>query len=170
MDTYTLPDGTEWKQHFLFCSCEGQCAPHTSRPLICRIYPYFPTVDVDGNVTGFEFSALMDLCYEDPAKDHPCTLVRERDEDVRQALAKAMTFLKQRPDLIFAFMVLRRLADTFRDAMGMTLDTAGDSGQFFKKFEWLVFSRKAWRKKEFIEGVMQDLQRVRDKYGRFDLD
>jgi hypothetical protein len=126
-------------------------------------------VTIDGDIIDFEHSALMDLCYQDPAVHHPCTLVREQADEIKSSLTKAFSFLQNRPDLIFSFMMLQRLASTFKEAIGMELIPTQDSTVFFRKFEWLVFSRKAWKKAEFQDGVEKDLALIRRKHGPFDL-
>ena len=168
-DVYTLADGTQWHQHFLYCQCDGQCGPHEARPLICRIYPYFPIVDLNGSVLDFEYSSLMDLCYTDPERDHPCTLVREHAEETKRSLAEGMSFIKESPELIFSFQVIHLLTETFKKAMGMTMGESEDQRKFFKKFEWMVFSRKAWTKADFIEGVERIYTDVRNQHGSLEL-
>jgi hypothetical protein len=164
VDTYTLSDGTKWHQHFLFCSCQGLCSPHQARPLICRIYPYFPIVNMDGELVDFEFSSLMDLCYTFPERDHPCTLVRERAAAVKQSLARGMSFLQDRRSLTFAYTWCSTGSrqQRSRTPWGLPGTCPRTAARSSRKFECAdLLPTNAWKKQGFVHGVEKDYQAIR---------
>jgi len=144
---YALPDGTSYTARFIKCSCAGMCVPHAARPLICRIYPYYPRVDLNGKILGFGHSALMDVLYEAPETNHPCTLVREEKERIQSELRDSLPVLLQYPEFIFVFKVLEIIERELRQHLPKRIDLLEDNDavkSFFRNFEWAVLSRKPW--------------------------
>ena len=168
--TFTLENGKSFNIYVLSCTAGGLCNPHGHRPLICRIYPYFPVLNEHGDILDFEFAALMDLFYSNPKKFHKCTLVRERDEQVKADLRKNIQPLLQDPEVIFVFMCLKALVDRLKDKMDGHIDGLDDAQmkKFINKYEWMVLSGKPWRDSAFSQQISQIYERVKKAHGNRD--
>lgn len=168
---YVLPDGSPFTAHFLRCSARGRCEPHGARPLVCRIYPYFPLVDIDGAIEGFEYGSLMDLFFPGPAT-HPCTLVRESGEEIKARLSRELAPALAHPELVFAFALARLITAALRRSLPGTFDPSAPAEErraFLRAFEWRVFSRKPWATPEFKEEVARLHAAMTRRHGRLDL-
>lgn len=152
---YVLPDGQPWDVHFLRCSAKGKCNANFVKPLVCRIYPYFPVVDLDGGIVDFEYCSLIDLFHPEVSV-HPCYIVREEghavQERLRVVLAEALVY----PEIVFAFAMFKRITDALRRALPGTFDAKAEPGErrkFLRAFQWQIYSRKPWITPEFRKEV-----------------
>ncbi|QAZ69659.1 hypothetical protein [Solidesulfovibrio carbinolicus] len=169
--TYVLPDGRPWNVDFLHCTAKGRCDGLFYKPLVCRIYPYFPLVDLDGSIRGFEYCSLMDLFHAGPDA-HPCTLARELGQAVqdglRRSLAPALCF----SEIIFAFAMFERIVTALRRAVPGVLDGEPGSegrGRFLRAYQWQVFSRKPWATPAFAEETAALYAAMTRRHGPLDL-
>lgn len=165
---YTLKNGKCLEIVYLSCDCNGLCSPHKNRPLICKIYPYFPIFDNLGKLEGFEYSSIYDLFYK--PENHPCTLVSKNKLELEEQLIKSVQILGDFVLLIFIFKVLKILANSLREYIkidDLSLLDESEKQKFFTKFEWAILSAKAWKK----EKVRDDIQNAYDElaliYGDF---
>lgn len=168
-ETYTLKNGKKLVLYFLYCECGGLCEPHCMRPLICRIYPYFPLVSLEGKILGFYPASLMDLFFS-KKQFHPCTLVRENDTEIKEQLSKSLKPLLESPLYIFAFRALELLAKALQNYLQNTcIDAlnAQEREKFLKKLEWSLLSNKAWDNAAFKEAITQEYESVAQLYGDF---
>lgn len=168
--TFTLSNGKSFSIYILSCSCGGLCNPHNARPLICRIYPYFPLVDAYGMVEGFEYSALMDLFYRDPDKNHKCTLVREQAKKVKDELTVNLQPLLSDPEVVFIFMCLKELVSRLKNKMSGFIDNLDDEGKkrFIAKYEWMILTGKPWSDKAFSARIDAIYEEVKQANGNVD--
>ncbi len=167
---YSLDNGVEISVFFLSCQCGGVCSPHAARPFICRIYPFFPIVDDTGTITGFDNAALIDMLFNNPAKNHPCTLVRTQREQIEHQLRQSLQPFTRNPEIVFFLKVLELIAVFLRKKITACVDeafAAGEERAFFKKYEWNVFSRKPWTNRDFREQVQLVYDRLDESFGVF---
>ena len=168
--TFTLNNGKSFSIYILSCSCKGLCNPHNARPLVCRIYPYFPLVNASGDIEGFEYSALMDLFYRDPDKNHKCTLVREQAQKVKNELSINLQPLLADPQVVFIFMCLKELVSRLKTKMAGFIDNLDDESKkrFIAKYEWMILTGKPWADKEFGERITAIYEEVKVANGNVD--
>ncbi|MFT6787711.1 MAG: Fe-S-cluster containining protein [Pseudoalteromonas rhizosphaerae] len=168
--TFTLSNGKSFSIYLLSCQCGGLCEPHGHRPLVCRIYPYFPIVDAFGTVIDFEYSALMDLFYRDPDNNHKCTLVREQAIKLKRELTVSMKPLLRDPEVVFIFRCLKELVDRLKEKMGGFIDTLDESQKkkFIAKYEWMILSGKPWKDPAFSKRIDTIYDEVKAAFGNED--
>ena len=144
--------------------------PHGHRPLICRIYPYFPVVDSKGNIEGFEYAALMDLFYRKPDENHKCTLVREQSVRIKNELSASLQPLLKDPEIVFLFRTLKLLVDRLKKKMDGFIDELSDEDKkrFIAKYEWMILTGKPWQDASFSAEVTQVYDEVKDCFGGVD--
>ena len=164
---FILTNGRCLTLYFLSCSCHGLCDPHTLRPLICRLYPYFPVVQADGTLDGFDYAALMDSFYQNPQQNHPCTLVREHSEPVQMQLRQDLPLLLGDPLMVFLFQLAKLWIDRFRVVLTPRLDQLDEAGksQFYRQYEWHLLSGKPWRNADFKAAVTHTYEQVKQAFG-----
>ncbi len=167
---FKLGNGKVLSIYLLSCSCGGLCSPHGARPLICRIYPYFPIVNAQGDIKDFEYAALMDLFYRKPEENHKCTLVREHAERTKKELRENLKPILQSPEIIFTFMTLHLLVNRLKEKMGEYLDDLPEDkrGRFIQKYEWMILSGKPWSDTQFSSDVTAAYEAVKAAHGGVD--
>lgn len=168
-EIYTLKNGKQLILYFLYCECGGLCQPHAMRPLICRIYPYFPLVSLEGEILGFYPASLMDLFFG-KKESHCCTLVREKDAETKEQLTQSLKALLESPLYIFAFRALEILTKTLQKHLNYAcIDTLNpqERAGFLKQLEWSLLSNKAWDNAEFKDAITQEYEAVSKRYGDF---
>jgi Fe-S-cluster containining protein len=168
--TFKLTNGKSFSIYLLSCHCGGVCEPHGHRPLICRIYPYFPIVDAHGTILDFEYAALMDLFYRDPDKNHKCTLVREQSIRIKRGLSINLKPLLRDPEVVFIFRCLKELVDRLKTKMDGYINTLDEKQlkKFIAKYEWMILSGKPWKDKAFAQRIDQIYDEVKAAFGNND--
>lgn len=168
--TFKLSNGKSFSIYLLSCNCGGVCEPHGHRPLICRIYPYFPVVDASGTVLDFEYAALMDLFYRDPDSDHKCTLVREQSKRIKQELSISLKPLLRDPEVVFVFRCLKELVDRLKLKMNGHINTLDEAQlkKFIAKYEWMILSGKPWKDAAFSQRIDTIYDEVKAAFGNKD--
>lgn len=164
---FILANGRCLSLYFLSCTCQGLCDPHSLRPLICRLYPYFPIVKADGTIEGFDYVALMDIFYQNPQQAHPCTLVRQQAEQVQAQLRRDLPLLLSDPLMVFLCQLAKAFIDRFRAVLPMRLDTLDEpaKNQFYRQYEWYLLSGKPWRTAEFQAAAVHCYAQVKQAFG-----
>lgn len=165
--TFDLANGKSFSIYLLSCKCSGLCNPHGHRPLICRIYPYFPVVSAEGTILDFEYAALMDLFYRDPDNNHKCTLVREQSRRIKQELSVNLQPFLNNPELVFVLRCLKLLVDRLKEKMNGFIDDLSEEQKkrFIAKYEFMILSGKPWKDKEFSEKIQQAYDDVKEAFG-----
>ncbi len=168
-ETYVLKNSKKLKLYFLYCECGGLCEPHSLRPLICRIYPYFPLINQKGEILGFYPASLMDLFYS-KEEAHCCTLVKENNIELKRQLTQNLKPLLEIPLFIFAFRALEILTKTLQHYLqNKHIDTLEESEKkkFFQKLEWSLLSNKAWNNGQFKDSILKEYEAIAKNFGDF---
>ncbi|EGK8010485.1 hypothetical protein HW242_07050 [Campylobacter lari] len=169
---FTLDNKKKIKIYFLKCSSKGLCHPHCIRPLICKIYPYFPIVNFDGDFLGVRECAFLDLFYKNE-KNHPCTLVRQHKQQLVHDFKQSTEFLRRQPIMIFVFMVLKYLDEAlmlyFKKSLNdkIYLDELDEKHKqkFFELYENNALTFNAWKTQEFKNNISNTYKILEQKYG-----
>lgn len=166
-EEFVLKNGKKFVLYFLSCECSGLCNPHSMRPLLCRIYPYFPRLSAKGEILGFFPAALMDLFYSSHLA-HPCTLAREHSAELEAQLRENLQILLKIPLFIFVFRAAEVLAKSLQEYLGnVQIDTLEQKNKFLHKLEWSLLSNKAWNNEKFKESIVQIYMQTAEIYGDF---
>lgn len=167
-EVFHLRNGKTFVLHFLFCECGGLCEPHALRPLICRIYPYFPLINAKGEILDFYPASLMDLFYS--PSSHPCTLIREHDKALKEKLLKNFQILLENPLFIFCFLAMELLTKTLQNYLqnpNFTAMNEEEKQRFARKLEWCLLSNKAWDNEKFKAQITKIYEEVKGIWGDF---
>jgi len=148
--------------YLLFCNEKGLCNPHQNRPLICKIYPYIPKVNLEGEVIGFNYASFMDLFYS--AKDkHNCPLVFKDEKRIQDEIIKNLPKLDAK--MIFIFILLDKVMEKLKSYFPTNIDKLNQTElkKFILKFEMLLLTGKVFKKIN-IEEIYEDVKNI---YGDF---
>ena len=148
---FPMPDGRALQVDFLHCQCNGLCDPHASRPLVCKIYPYFPRCDEDGNLTGVDACSLADIYFEGVCGQRKCAIHDPETALGDERLQAVFLALAQEP----CNLLYLRLAALIREHLRAALadfprnPAPALAGKQFAKFNMMLFSQAPWRTAAF---------------------
>ena len=148
--------------YLLKCKEKGLCNPHLNRPFICRVYPYLPVVDIDGNIIDFVYAALIDNLVN---RDfHKCPLVKE--ESIKNSLKNNLKDISFSPKMIFALNLANLLVKYLKIYIPERMENSNIK-DIVKKFEMLFLSNKIFKDKNFQLETKEIYNKVKDRYGDF---
>ncbi|AJC86759.1 hypothetical protein [Campylobacter sp. RM16704] len=178
---YELKNKKKIVVYLIKCSLNGICNPHSLRPLICKLYPYYPQVDFDGNFLGVKPCALFDIFYKHK-KNNFCTITHTAEEEFIKTFDKNTKILQQEPIMIFIFKALEYIEEALKKytykyyGKEVYLDEMNEDEKynFFAMQEINSMTLKAYKNEDFIN-KMQNLydvleQKYQDKFCKYFID
>ncbi|AXL34224.1 hypothetical protein [Campylobacter jejuni] len=168
---YNLKNNKKLVVYYVKCSLGGICNPHNLRPLICKLYPYYPKVDFDGNFLGVKPCALFDIFYKNK-KNSFCTIAHNTEEEFLNLFNKSTKILQREPIMIFIFKTLEYIEEALKkytyDYYGkeVYLDemTEDEKYEFFSMQELNSMTLEAYKNNDFINKVQNLYDILEKKY------
>jgi hypothetical protein len=154
-----------------WCPHNGRCPEHDYRPVMCRLYPYFPVVDPTGKVTALERSIPYDLFWERLEEPMPCA-IRSLSLNSINAFLQIVTYLCLDPHNIFYLMaahIYKQQIDKGVRKNGL-LEPPRDPNSFFANWEKLLLTNRLFDVDSTLNELTDLWIRLRQKYpDRFNL-
>lgn len=95
------------------CSLGGVCTIPEYRPILCKIYPYSPVINLDTKeIEDFITISLPDQAWTALEKPPICTLVKDHSKEVKEQLKPGLSELIKDPYFVFHFKAIE-LFNTF---------------------------------------------------------
>ncbi|EGK8007577.1 hypothetical protein IO395_001488 [Campylobacter lari] len=171
VNTLTLKNGKKINIYFAKCDLKGLCNPHSLRPLICKLYPYYPQVDYDGNFLGVKPCALFDIFYKD-AQKHYCTITHKKSDDFLKEFEQNTQVLRREPIMIFVFKALEVVEETLKQytydhygkAVYLEELTHEEKFDFFAFQEINSMTMQAYRNEKFISKIQDIYDNLEVRY------
>jgi len=166
-----LSNGKTVSAHMVTCSQGGRCFSWEQRPLICKIYPFVPIPDLDGNITGFEVGSVFDIMFHLAGIPSPCAVLEGDCAQLKEKMKDEIGFIFTMPYFIFYFRAFGIIADQLRKGFSENYTglPSADYPKFFREFEILYMSQKVFSKeniKNELENLYSELEK---KYGEFEI-
>ncbi|WP_257935744.1 hypothetical protein UPTC15629_1361 [Campylobacter lari] len=178
---YELKNKKKFVVYFIKCSLGGLCNPHNLRPLICKLYPYYPKVDFDGNFLGVKPCALFDIFYKHK-KNNFCTITHTAEDEFVNEFNKNTKILQQEPIMIFIFKALEYIEEALKKytyeyyGKEIYLDEMSEDEKydFFAMQELNSMTLKAYKNDDFINKIqnLYDIleQKYQDRFCKYFID
>jgi hypothetical protein len=166
-----LKNGTTASVHMMTCSQGGHCFSWEKRPLICKIYPFVPIPDLNGDVTHFEVGSVFDIMFHLAGLPSPCVPQENHAAQLQAGLKEKMGWIFKMPYFIFYFRAFEIIAQELRAGFSEQYkgSPAQDYTRFFRDFEILYMSQKLFSG-ERIKNKLEDLySSLIEKYGDFEI-
>ena len=163
--TFMLPDDTPLHVPFLHCACKGQCQPHRLRPLICRLYPYFPVCDEQGTLIGVEACSLADIFSLETSGIQKCPVFVDDILDRQNPFSQSVRALLQNPQNIFFVMTVNLLCQHLRRALRLCTNDTMQDVEKHKKFSMMLFSLSPWKTRAFADDFQALYAVLKYRYG-----
>ncbi len=140
--TVKLDSEVEFEFYTSVCGLGGICSNCDYRPLICKLYPYFPYFNIPkAQIAGYIEGSAIDQFWDELKIEHPCWLVRTKKNEVLAQIAKTESVLSH-PYVMFyltaAAEFIRTTSEAIRTHKPELLDR--DPKEFFKHWELYYLS------------------------------
>ncbi|NWH04957.1 hypothetical protein [Desulfobacter latus] len=155
-EVYEPVEGAEVRVYYAKCSCRGLCSPHEFRPFICQVYPFFPLIDAEGEIEGFEIASLLDMFHKN---ENPCYLAEKKSIKVQERVRKHLQpLIRGNPEMIFLLRAVRTITEFMKRALKETVEIRNTKNRrkFLSSFERKVFMREPWRNEEFLKRIASE--------------
>lgn len=154
------------------CSLHGLCTKPDFRPVCCKIYPFVPTVDIGtSQITGYFDGIVFDCFWKLLGLQHPCTLVREREEIVKKQKLSALNVLLSHPYTLF---YLNAVGIFMKEVeLGLSKFYSANPGlssqQLSEKWELQYLARRAFDVERTRQSIYESYQIIRQRFPGFSL-
>jgi len=158
----TFNDNKKLTLYLLKCKEHGLCSPHNNRPFICRIYPYLPKVDLEGNIEGLLYASLIDNIIE--KNYHPCPLTKQND--IKEELLNNLKDIKFTPKTILALKLAELLIIYLQKEIKEFINEK-NKALVIKKFEKIFLGNKIFKNEQFKKEANEIYMKMKKRYGEF---
>lgn len=146
------------KELFLYykhCNDDANCDIKFSRPLFCKLYPFLPVFDIDGNLLDLNYISIYDVTFSIIGQDSPCYVKNLKDKymDLWKKDNSNINLLKQ-PYTLFYIMVGNLIHDNYIETINLNeklIDLRGKD--FWKKWEKLYLAGKLINKNKLEKDI-----------------
>ena len=121
---------------------------------------------------AFAIFGILYLFYD--KFSHPCLLISDSFEEVKEQLKISVKVLLDDPLYIFAFRVCYLLCEYLKEYLKnkfgsyfITDINKGEVQEFWQKVQWLLLTRKAWRNEKFYSEVCDIYDEIANVWGEF---
>jgi hypothetical protein len=154
------------------CDRGGLCDHPDFRPLICKIYPYYPYPSPEGDVEELVLGSVFDVARWAKDGHLACPALQNEEEAVRGKAKQNYARLFEHPHLIFYFrmgwgvmqLMLEHLRAEHSDILELPLT------DYFKKWEVLYMTGKLTPAPEVVQLGRKEYEKVSRVWGDFDLE
>lgn len=149
------------------CALNGICTIRESRPLCCKLYPYLPRIHPSTfEVAGYVSGTVFDLFWDVFGKEHPCTLIRTKPDEIQRKQLPALTQLLRYPYLLFYFRAVELFLDSVADGLRAIRRTYPSLSMrdLSKKWELSYLSGTSIDVDKFRAGVLDSYQAISRKH------
>lgn len=136
------------------CRLLGKCQGVIDKPLLCKLYPMLPLLDVDGNLAEMQESSIFELTMQLQGIKTPCTVVDKRKHYLRkwQNSPESLRVLKH-PYIIFYLQAAKHFGNIYCELFKANSSLRNLTGKAF----W-----QAWEM-EYLMGNLMDGDRLAEK-------
>lgn len=167
-----LEPGHSAAVYMVRCDRGGLCDHPDFRPLICKIYPYYPLPTPEGEIENLVLGSVFDVARWARDGHLACPALQKEDEAVREKAKQNYARLFEHPHLIFYFRVgwgvmqlmLERLRSEHSGILELPLE------EYFKKWEVLYMTGKLTPAAEVAGLCRREYDKVSQVWGDFALE
>ncbi len=123
--------------YYKHCNDDSNCNIKFSRSLYCKLYPFLPVFDIDGNLTNIKYISVYDVTADIIGQKTPCYVIDLKEKYLKywQENPEKISLLKE-PYTLFYLMVGNILHDNYVHTLTNNQELMSLSGStFWKKWE-----------------------------------
>lgn len=154
------------------CLYMGLCRDIIERPLLCKLYPYFPVFSLDGNIENFCPVNIFDLTLGTIGEKSLCTIKKDEYINFLNSLSPKLSFfqLLNHPYFIFHSMAAKIFADIYINKLKTNKQLMDIKGKdFWRMWEYYYLSGKLFDMEGLKEKVAEIYKALKQQYPGFSL-
>jgi len=151
------------------CHLLGKCTGIIDKPLLCKLYPMLPILDIDGNLETIYPASVFDLTVEVRGFKTPCKVLDKRKEYFAkwQASGSDLECLRH-PCLILYFQAAKHFADVYSEKLRSNEVLKGLTGKaFWKTWELQYLAGELLDTGLLAQRICSSYERLCGRHGRF---
>ncbi|MBF0611035.1 MAG: hypothetical protein G8345_13420 [Magnetococcales bacterium] len=123
------------------CRLQGKCAGVIEPPLQCKLYPFLPVLDVDGNILDVYPFSIFELTFATCQWPMPCTLWHQREQVLQTWRNNPELIAPLKHPLILLYLqVARIIAEMYSQKLKESPLMSKSGSAFWKEWEILYLS------------------------------
>ncbi len=141
--------------YYKHCNDDANCNIKFSRSLYCKLYPFLPVFDIDGNLKDIKYISVYDVTAEIIKQKTPCYVKDLKEKYLKhwQENPETISLLKE-PYTLFYLMVGNILHDNYVKTLTNNLELISLTGNmFWKKWEKLYLAGKLINKAQLEHDI-----------------
>lgn len=157
------------KLFYKHCDDCDNCNKLFSRSLYCKLYPFLPVFDIDGNIKDVKYISVYDVTLNIIKGSTPCSVTAKRESymDMWKKAPEALKLLKE-PYVLFNL----RIADLVHDNYVKTLSAqtgliSMDHKDFWRRWEMEYLAGRLVDQTELSKEAASLYKDMALKYGEF---
>lgn len=153
------------------CNLLGQCDGVVDKPFLCKIYPFFPILSLDGILEDIYPSSIFELTFELKKTPTPCTVSSKTKAYLDEWQKKQATLESlKHPTIIFYLRSAKHFMDNYSKQFQTNAKLATLSGKaFWEAWEMEYLSGKLIGAPELKEVILRDYNAIVERYGQFEI-
>lgn len=162
--------GNGWKASLYYkeCATPQLCGKEFERSLYCKLYPFLPVVDYQGNLQDLKLISPFDIALQVANVKSPCSVLRKKDlylQSMRRNNEIMDVF--SHPVMVFYITLANRIHDAHVDALSKNPTLQNASGKkFWTTWEIEYLSGRLWPLTEVRQQVDNDYAILCSIYGK----
>lgn len=158
-----LDNGKEIKVYYKYCTDDKNCNVLFSRSLYCKLYPFFPVMNIKGEIVDVKYISIYDItcqlidqktpCYVKDKKEHYLELWKNNSKNIE---------LLKNPNILFYLMVANIVHDNYCETLKNSPIINLKGTQFWKKWEKFYLGKMLFNKnkiKEDLENLYSEFEK-----------
>ena len=141
--------------YYKHCNDDANCNIKFSRSLYCKLYPFLPVFDIDGNLKDIKYISVYDVTAEIIKQKTPCYVKDLKEKYLKHWQENPETIsLLTEPYTLFYLMVGNILHDNYVKTLTNNLGLISLTGNmFWKKWEKLYLAGKLINKAQLEHDI-----------------
>jgi hypothetical protein len=126
------------------CHLAGLCQGVIQRPLLCKIYPFIPILDVDGKLESIIPASIYDITFDILGMTSPCSIFSQ-EQEYRQRWNELPAEIQtlQHPNIILYLQAIKFFVQSYTTKIKECIELKELSGkEFWAKWELLYLGQK----------------------------
>ena len=152
--------------YYKHCNDDANCNIKFSRSLYCKLYPFLPVFDIDGNLIDIKYISVYDVTVNIIGQKTPCGVKDLKGKYLKewQNHKETIALLKE-PYTLFYLMVGNILHDNYVNTLKNNQELmALNGGIFWKKWEKLYLKGRLINRQRLQEDIETLYTQMHNKY------
>ena len=149
-----LSNGKEIKVYYKYCTDDKNCNILFSRSLYCKLYPFFPVMNIHGEIIDVKYISIYDITCDIIGQSTPCYVKGKKEYylDLWKNNSKNIELLKT-PEIIFYLMVANIVHDNYYETLKYSSISNLKGVVFWKKWEKFYLGKMLFNKNKLVSDL-----------------